>query len=411
MDDDADNGHPTLALRNGTFVEVKWRDVVVGDVLKVMRGEVFPADLVFLSAHTSDGTAPEACYVQTAQLDGETNLKLKKAVAETAEHFESTKDCADFRGIIQAEPPNGLFGKFTATVQMEPGAVPVPLEADQLLLRGCVLRNVEYIYGVVAYTGKETKVRVKQKEIKVKRASLEVFINRCILALVAMLLACCILGVIMYAIYIGTLADTAWYLHYTSTPSAGDIVGKIFTFFLLNSSFIPVSLYVSMKFARTAQKYFMEKDIKMYHEEPELVESSGDKEGAYPLKVRTMDLNDELGQISHIFSDKTGTFTLNYMEFRKLTIDGVSYGLGATEIGLDRMKREGQDTSEIEAIMAAAAERPRVQPHVNFEDGSDSHRGRSIQSDLANHEEGPGGRISTAKTLELFFLHLTLNHT
>jgi phospholipid-transporting ATPase len=51
------------------------------------------------------------------------------------------------------------------------------------------------------------------------------------------------------------------------------------------------------------------------------------------MLVRTMGLNEELGQISHVFSDKTGTLTCNVMEFRKCSINGVSYGVGTTEIG------------------------------------------------------------------------------
>ena len=65
-----------------------------------------------------------------------------------------------------------------------------------------------------------------------------------------------------------------------------------------------------------------------------LLQSSGGLDGSYPFRVRSMDLNDELGQITHIFSDKTGTLTLNYMEFRKLLIGGVAYGLGTTMVRL-----------------------------------------------------------------------------
>ena len=54
-----------------------------------------------------------------------------------------------------------------------------------------------------------------------------------------------------------------------------------------------------------------------------------------------MDLNDELGQITHVFSDKTGTVTKNYMVFRKISINGVSYGRGTTQIGVARRRREG----------------------------------------------------------------------
>ena len=107
---------------------------------------------------------------------------------------------------------------------------------------------------------------------------------------------------------------------------------KFFTFFLLNASFIPVSLYVSMKLARQVQKFFIEFDNELVYVDKDVFAKSGGKEGEYRLQVRTMDLNDELGQISHIFSDKTGTLTSNYMDFRKLCVNGVSYGKGTTEV-------------------------------------------------------------------------------
>lgn len=94
-----------------------------------------------------------------------------------------------------------------------------------------------------------------------------------------------------------------------------------------------------------------------------------------------MDLNDELGQISHIFSDKTGTLTSNYMDFRKFCVSGVSYGLGSTQIGLARRRRLGQDVSGLEEIASKLSSRKRTIAHVNFMDGSDSHEGQSVARD------------------------------
>lgn len=192
------------------------------------------------------------------------------------------------------------------------------------------------------------------------------------------------------------------------------------------------------------------------------MEQTNGESGQFPLQVRTMDLNDELGQITHIFSDKTGTFTLNYMEFRKVcmllskrqpwspysasccdrrlqvSINGVAYGKGTTEIGLDRMKREGMDVTQLEvrnkkhtvhwpprappltlpaslqADMKADASHGRAVPHVNFDDGSDSHPGHTLAGDLAEGGvdyglEPPEG--SQAHAIHHFLLHLVLNHT
>lgn len=61
------------------FITKTWRDIQVGDVIIVKKGEYFPADLLFLSAENTEGI----CYVETMQLDGETNLKIRKSLDET----------------------------------------------------------------------------------------------------------------------------------------------------------------------------------------------------------------------------------------------------------------------------------------------------------------------------------------
>jgi hypothetical protein len=98
---------------------------------------------------------------QTAQLDGETNLKLRRAPDCIYERFESDERCLAFRGRVRCEEPTEHFGRFTAFIYPDAGSSEsYPLNADNTLLRGCVLRNVEWVYGLVVYTGNQTKVRV-----------------------------------------------------------------------------------------------------------------------------------------------------------------------------------------------------------------------------------------------------------
>jgi P-type E1-E2 ATPase len=102
-------------------------------------------------------------------------------------------------------------------------------------------------------------------------------------------------------------------------------------------------------------------------------------------QVRSMDLNDELGQISHIFSDKTGTLTSNVMEFRKISVNGVSYGLGTTSSGLSRRRRDGVDVTALERDTAYIYSN-RAAPHVSFLDGSEDYPGRTLKGDSNDAE-------------------------
>ena len=331
----------------------------------------------------------------------------------------------------------------------------------QMLLRGCVLRNVRCIYGVVVYTGTQTKVRVKQTEHAHKRAQVEYMVNKQIIFLVTMLALCCVAGTIGYAVFTNAHISGSWYLKLHAV-GFGDGLLRMLTFLLLNRNFIPVSLYVSMKLARTAQKFFMEKDLAMYYEDKEMVKATNGESGQFPMQVRTMDLNGDVVRIlccaarsdvrvGTLLSMQTswaryhtssltkpvcacagevavvlraacnlagclsapGTFTLNYMEFRKVCINGVSYGRGTTEIGLDRMRREHVDgVEELAREMEEHDAHGREVPHVNFDDGSDSHPDRTLRGDLQpaveGRVEGPG---TTSYNTHTFMLHLVLNHT
>ena len=92
------------------------------------------------------------------------------------------------------------------------------------------------------------------------------------------------------------------------------------TFIILYNTLIPISLYVSVEIIRMGQSWLIDWDVQMW-----------DATTDTPAVARTTTLNEELGQIQYIFSDKTGTLTQNIMMFLKCTIDGTSYGIATTE--------------------------------------------------------------------------------
>ena len=229
------------------------------------------------------------------------------------------------------ERPNPQTTKFTGKValQNQPEAV---LSINNVLLRGSSVRNTEYVIGLVVNTGRDSKVMQGMRAPPLKHSSVDHWVNYMMIGVMLTQLSLCIISAFIHDGWDMSL-EVHWYLHEDlneETPLPG-IIFTMLSYYVVLSMFVSVSLYVSIDFNRTLYKTIMEKDPEMWHEE------TGTR-----LKVRTMSLIDECGCVSHIFSDKTGTLTQNVMQFRKCSINGVSYGHGNTEIGLARLRRLGQ---------------------------------------------------------------------
>lgn len=177
-----------------------------------------------------------------------------------------------------------------------------------------------------------------------KQSDLDTSINRLLGMFLILLMSTCILGTLMNARWV---QRNLWWEEElfggglgTGNASAVEVVAVFGQLFISMAQMIPISLYVTMKMARVFQTYFMSKDEKMIHIIPAEFSTDGMKTIIHP-KVRTVDLNDDLGQISYVFSDKTGTLTQNIMEFRKCSINGISYGSGTTMIGIAALIKDG----------------------------------------------------------------------
>ena len=96
---------------------------------------------------------------------------------------------------------------------------------------------------------------------------------------------------------------------------------KLATWILVFTNFVPISLSVSLELVKFWQAMFMNYEVLMYDEEQDM-----------PMKAQASNLNEELGQIEYIFSDKTGTLTSNIMEFKKFTAGNEAYGTGEKPI-------------------------------------------------------------------------------
>jgi len=323
------NDSKARVLKGSTFENTRWVKVSVGDVVRVESEEPFPADLVLLASSEPEGL----CYIETANLDGETNLKIKQAIPETA-NLVSPSELSRLTGRVRSEQPNSSLYTYEATLTMQAGGgeKELPLAPDQLLLRGATLRNTPWIHGIVVFTGHETKLMRNATATPIKRTAVERMVNVQILMLVSILIVLSLISSIGDLIVRSTASSKLSYLDYGNTGAAKQFFSDIFTYWVLYSNLVPISLFVTIEIVKYYHAFLINSDLDIYYDRTDT-----------PAVCRTSSLVEELGQIEYIFSDKTGTLTCNMMEFKQCSIGGIQY---ADEVSEDRRATE-QDGVEV----------------------------------------------------------------
>jgi phospholipid-translocating ATPase len=110
---------------------------------------------------------------------------------------------------------------------------------------------------------------------------------------------CCCVWESSVGYYFGEYLPWESYISSDRTKGAIQLGFLVFLSYVITlSTVVPISLYVSIEFVRLLQSKWIDWDVQMYYQ-PNNVSA----------KVRTTTLNEELGQIEYIFSDKTGTLT------------------------------------------------------------------------------------------------------
>ncbi|KAL7922515.1 hypothetical protein ACQKWADRAFT_292662 [Trichoderma austrokoningii] len=291
------------------WMHVQWQHVQVGDIVRLGRDEPVPADMVVLHATGPNGVA----YIETMALDGETNLKAKQACPLLADRCDTVDGLRSTHATVVSEDPNLDLYNYVGRVAIDDGGETLPLSLNNVVYRGSILRNTTTAIGLVINSGEECKIRMNaNKHVHAKKPAMQSTINKMVLVQISIVVSLAVgLTIGYYRWHNDTEVESFYLVNIPLYDASVPFKQIFFGFLIMFNTLIPLSLYISLEIIKIGQLFLLQ-DVDMY-----------DPVTDTPMIANTTTILENLGQVSYVFSDKTGTLTENLMRFRKLSVAGV----------------------------------------------------------------------------------------
>ncbi|ORY66868.1 phospholipid-translocating P-type ATPase, partial [Neocallimastix californiae] len=318
--------------RDKKLQRIYCQDINPGDIIILEKDDKIPADCLLMSSSSEENE----CYIETSDLDGETNLKHCVALPQLS-FLRCIDEFSEIECIVKCEPPNDSFSSFDGTIKLHKidnfktnaFGKELAICSNQILFRGSVLRNTNCIYAMSLYTGKDTRIFLNSKQTGLKFSSMEQRINLLLVIIILVNILLLAYSISMDVKYKRRLRKNRynkfsrsyhWYLDKQENHSLfDDSIKSFFSFFGLYSYLIPLSIFVTLEAIRVLQTKFMEWDHQLLGKRTYKTITQVEW---VPMKANSFNLGDDLGRVEFIFSDKTGTLTQNCMKLSKWFING-----------------------------------------------------------------------------------------